>query len=226
MAAQLKADGFMPDVIFGHSGWGTTLFMKDLFPQAQLNCYFEWFYHAHGTDADFDPSEPLTADDEARIRLKNASILTDLYSCDRGLSPTYWQRSQFPPEFQSKIEIIHDGINTQFFKPKPEAKLILPCIQLDLSEAQEIVTYVTRGMEPYRGFPQFIQTVALLQQRRPRCHVVVVGEDRVAYGRKRLDGKTYKEWMLETTDFLVHAGGNVDGVFTGSIVYSPCTGSD
>ena len=199
MAAQLKADGFVPDIIFGHSGWGTTLFMKDLFPKARLHCYFEWFYHAHGTDADFDPSEPLSPDDEARIRLKNTPILTDLYSCDRGLSPTYWQRSQFPREFQPKIQVMHDGIDTQFFQPKPGARLILPHTQLDLSEAQEIVTYVARGLEPYRGFPQFIKTVALLQQRRPQCHVVVVGEDRVAYGRKRPDGKTYKEWMLETT---------------------------
>ncbi|NEQ43924.1 MAG: glycosyltransferase [Leptolyngbya sp. SIOISBB] len=199
MANQLKADGFVPDIIFGHSGWGTTLFMKDLFPKAQLNCYFEWFYHAHGSDADFDPSEPMDADGEARIRLKNAPILTDLYSCDRGLSPTYWQRSQFPPEFQAKIHVMHDGVDTEFFSPRPGSKLILPRLLLDLSAAQEVVTYVARGMEPYRGFPQFIETVALLQQRRPQCHVVVVGEDRVAYGRQRSDGKTYKEWMLENT---------------------------
>ena len=199
MASQLKADGFIPDVIFGHSGWGTPLFMKDLFPKAQLCCYFEWFYHAHGTDADFDPNEPLDADGEACIRLKNTPILTDLYSCDRGLSPTHWQRSQFPTEFQPKIHVMHDGVDTEFFSPRPGSKLILPHLLLDLSGAQEVVTYVARGMEPYRGFPQFIETVALLQQRRPQCHVVVVGEDRVAYGRQRSDGKTYKEWMLENT---------------------------
>ena len=199
MATQLKADGFVPDVIFGHSGWGTTLFMKDLFPKARLYCYFEWFYHAHGSDADFDPSEPMDADGEARIRLKNAPILTDLYSCDQGLSPTNWQRSQFPKEFQSKIQVRHDGVDTGFFSPRPGSKLILPRLLLDLSGAQEVVTYVARGMEPYRGFPQFIETVALLQQRRSQCHVVVVGEDRVAYGRQRSDGKTHKEWMLENT---------------------------
>jgi glycosyltransferase involved in cell wall biosynthesis len=174
--------------------------MKDIFPQAKLLCYFEWFYHAHGSDADFDPSEPLTADDEARIRIKNAPILMDLYSCDRGLSPTYWQHQQFPSEYRSKLTVLHDGIDTDFFCPKPGAKLVLPRINLDLSHAKELVTYVARGMEPYRGFPQFMEAVALLQQRRPQCHVVIVGENRVAYGKTLPDGKTYKEEMLEKFD--------------------------
>ncbi|HAX77214.1 MAG TPA: group 1 glycosyl transferase [Cyanobacteria bacterium UBA11372] len=197
MAEQLKAQGFVPDVVYGHSGWGPTLLMKDIFPKAKLLCYFEWFYHAHGTDADFDPNEPLTADDVARIRLKNAPILVDLYSCDRGLSPTYWQRQQFPSEYQDKIKVLHDGIDTNFFCPKPGAKLVLPRINLDLSHVEELVTYVGRGMEPYRGFPQFIEAIYLLQQRRPQCHVVIVGEDRVAYGKTLPDGKTYKQVMLE-----------------------------
>jgi glycosyltransferase involved in cell wall biosynthesis len=197
MAEQLKARGFVPDIVYGHSGWGPTLFCKDIFPKAKLLCYFEWFYHARGTDADFDPNEPLDADSEARIRMKNTPILTDLYSCDRGLSPTYWQRQQFPSEYQSKITVLHDGVDTQFFCPKPGAKLVLPRINLDLSQVDELITYVGRGMEPYRGFPQFMETVALLQQRRPQCHVVIVGEDRVAYGKPLPNGKTYKEAMLE-----------------------------
>jgi len=197
VAEKLKAEGFVPDIIYGHSGWGPTLFMKDIFPKAELLCYFEWFYHAHGSDADFDPNEPLNADDECRIRVKNTPILTDLYSCDRGLSPTNWQRQQFPKEYHSKLTVIHDGIDTKYFAPKPGAKLILPRINLDLSHVEELVTYVGRGMEPYRGFPQFMETVALLQQRRPNCHVVVVGEDRVAYGKNLPDGQTYKQLMLE-----------------------------
>ncbi len=96
VAQKLKEQGFYPDVVYGHSGWGPTLFMKDIFPKATLLCYFEWYYNAYGSDANFDPSDPINADDEARIRTKNAPILLDLASCDRGLSPTAWQRSQFP----------------------------------------------------------------------------------------------------------------------------------
>ncbi len=215
LADQLKRENFIPDVVYGHSGWGPTLFIKDIFPKAELLCFFEWFYHAHGTDADFDPKEPLTVDDQARIRIKNTPILTDLYSCDRGLSPTAWQRQQFPPEFHSKITVRHDGVDTNYFQPKPGAKLVLQNKKLDLSEVNEMVTYVARGMEPYRGFPQFMEAVSILLKKRPDCHVVIVGEDRVAYGRSLPDGKTYKQLMLETFDYdlsRLH--------FTGSLPYS------
>ena len=200
IAENLKAQGFIPDIIYGHSGWGPTLFMKEVFPKAELLCFFEWFYHPRGSDADFDPSEPLNADDLCRIRVKNAPILIDLYNCNRGLTPTNWQHQQFPPEYHSKINVCHDGIDTNFFQPKPDAKLVLPCINLDLSHVSELVTYVGRGMEPYRGFPQFMEAVALIQQQRPNCHIVVVGEDRVAYGKQLPDGKTYKQLMLEKLD--------------------------
>ena len=196
----LKQQGFYPDVVYGHSGWGPGLFVKDIYPRAQFLGYFEWFYHAHGSDADFDPSDPLDANAEAKIRVKNAPILLDLYSCDRGLSPTRWQWQQFPPEFQPKITVLHDGIDTDFFQPQPGARLILPRLQLDLSAVNELVTYVARGMEPYRGFPQLMHAIALLQQRRPQCHAVIVGEDRVAYGKQLPDGKTYKQAMLEQLD--------------------------
>jgi glycosyltransferase involved in cell wall biosynthesis len=194
---KLKDEGFIPDVVYGHSGWGPTLFMKDIFPKSTLLCYFEWFYRAYGSDASFDPSDPINADDEARIRIKNAPILLDLSSCDRGLSPTYWQRSQFPPEYQDKIKVHHDGIDVNYFQPQPGTKLILPRIGLDLSEIDEIVTYVARGMEPYRGFPQLIETIAILQHKRPQCHFVIVGRDRVAYGKSLANDKTYKQAMLE-----------------------------
>ena len=200
IAENLKAQGFIPDIIYGHSGWGPTLFMKEVFPKAELLCFFEWFYHPRGSDADFDPSEPLNADDLCRIRVKNAPILIDLYNCDRGLTPTNWQHQQFPPEYHSKINVCHDGIDTNFFQPQPDAKLVLPRINLDLSHVSELVTYVGRGMEPYRGFPQFMEAVALIQQQRPNCHIVVVGEDRVAYGKTLPDGKTYKQLMLEKLD--------------------------
>ncbi len=195
--AKLKAQGFVPDVVYGHSGWGMPTFVKDVFPTSKLVCLFEWYYHAHGSDADFDPSSPLTVDEELKIRVKNAPILLDLDSCDQGVSPTYWQHRQFPVEYQPKISIIHDGIDTEFIKPDPAAKLVLPQIGLDLSEAKEIVTYVARGMEPYRGFPQFIEAVRLITEERPDCHVVIVGDDRAAYGKTLPDGKTYKEAMLE-----------------------------
>jgi len=195
MCIELKASGFVPDLICGHSGWGPTLFVKDIFPNAPLLSYFEWYYNARGSDADFDPDEPLSADDFPRLRTKNTPIMLDLVNCDWGLSPTQWQKSQFPPIFQPKITALHDGVDTNFFKPEPNAKLVLP--NLDLSHVDELITYVARGMEPYRGFPQFIETLAYVQERRPNCHAVIVGENRVCYGKAAPAGITFKDMMLE-----------------------------
>ena len=145
---ELKARGFIPDVILGHSGWGATLYVKDAFPKSALVCNFEWYYSAYGADSDFDPSEPLTPDDQARIRTRNAAILLDLAASDGGIAPTKYQKEQFPKIFHPMLEVMHEGVNTDFFSPEPGTKLVLPRIGLDLSGAKEIVTYVSRGLEP------------------------------------------------------------------------------
>lgn len=194
LAQQLKQQGFVPDLIYGHCGWGGTLFMKDCFPNTPLICYFEWFYRV-GTDLGFNPAEPVEENDLLKTRMKNAHFLIDLHSCDRGISPTEWQRSQLPREFHNKISVIHDGIDIEYFQPKPGAKLVLP--NLDLSNVNEIITYASRGMEPYRGFPQLIESLAYIQERRPNCHAVIVGDDRVAYGKTLPDGQSYKQLMLD-----------------------------
>lgn len=195
-AMDLKKKGFRPDIIFGHT-WGQNLFMKDIFPETPLVGYFEWFYRARGSDVDFDQTPPPTLDTEARVRIKNSPILVDLYSCDQGICPTQWQLEQFPSEYYHKITVIHDGINTDYFKPNGYNTLVLPEIDLDLSNTKEIVTYVSRGLEPYRGFPQFMEASALILKKRPECHIVVVGEDDVFYGSSLPDGKTYKQLALE-----------------------------
>ncbi len=195
MCMDLKRQGFVPDLVCGHSGWGPTLYVKDAFPDTRVLSYFEWFYHAHGSDADYLPESEISSDDECRIRTRNAAILLDLANCDWGLCPTLFQRDQFPKIFHNKLTVLHDGVDTDFFKPDPDA--VMKVGDLDLSGAKEIVTYATRGMEPYRGFPQFVEAVAQLQKVRPDMHAVIVGQDRVAYGRKLPDGRTFKQKMLE-----------------------------
>jgi glycosyltransferase involved in cell wall biosynthesis len=194
---EAKKRGFVPDLIFGHAGWGQTLFLKDVFPRTPMGLNFEWFYHARGSDCDFDPSEAITADDEARIRMKNATLLADLAACDGGVCATRFQYEQFPRHLRSHLTIGHEGVDLNFFKPNPGGRLVLAGGKLDLSGVDEIVTYATRGMEPYRGFPQFIEAASLLQRMRPKTHVVIAGDDRVAYGKKAPEGKTYKQLMLE-----------------------------
>lgn len=200
-ASELKKRGFVPDLIVGHSGWGPTLFMADVYPQTPILCYFEWFYHAQGSSFGFDPKFPVSADNAAEIRVKNAPLLMDLAACHAGITPTRWQHSRFPAEFRDKLTVLHDGIDTEFFQPGASADLRLGTMGLDLASLPEVVTYVATGMEPLRGFPQFMEAVSLLQRRRPQLHAVIVGEDRTEYENTLPNGKTYKQTMLEQFPF-------------------------
>ena len=197
VALALKNKGFIPDIIFGHT-WGQTLFMKDIFPDTPLLCYFEWFYNSQGGDIGFNNKE-LDIDELAKIRSKNAHLLIDLYSCDAGICPTNFQKSQFPKEFQDKIKVLHDGVDTDFCTPNQNAVFRIKDKNLFLTQNDEVVTYATRGMEAYRGFPEFMQAAEMLLKRRPNLHIVIAGEDRVCYGPQLLN-TTYKKMMLQKLD--------------------------
>lgn len=208
---QLKNSGFVPDIIYSHA-WGNSMFFKDIFPDVPLINYCEWYYNSTGADVGFDGIMP-DYDEKAKIRCNNSQFLQDLISADKITCPTLWQKSQFPKIFQNKIEVIHDGIDTEYFVPNPDTVFEIPNSDVVLSSSDEILTYATRGMEPYRGFPQFMEIADRLLQKRPNLQVVIAGEDRVCYGPKLTNG-TYKELMLK------HLNLDLSRVhFTGGIPY-------
>ena len=183
---------FRPDVIIGHTGWGSTLYMKDIYPEVPLIGYFEWYYHAKDSDMAWWPDEKPSIDDMLRLRTLNAHHLVNLQACDVRYTPTQWQKSQFPLMYQEGMHVIHEGVDVDFCRPNPGAKLVLKDKGLDLSDAEEIITYVSRGFEPYRGFPQFMEAIRIVLGRRKKTHVVLVGMDRTCYGAQPPKGKTWK----------------------------------
>jgi glycosyltransferase involved in cell wall biosynthesis len=196
-AMALKKNGFIPDIIYGYAGWGPTLFMKDIFPDTPFIGYFEWFLNAFGSEYNFDPNAPMDFAHQLYLRVFNSSMLLDLYSCDGGISPTFWQRQQFPQALQKKIAVVHDGVDCDFYQPASNAALKIERVKLDLTGVTEIVTYVTRGMEPFRGFPQVMRAIAVLQQRRPNLHAVIVGTEEFFYSKPPTVGNSYKAVLLE-----------------------------
>lgn len=189
----MKAKGFKPDIIYGFSGWGSTMFVKDIYPDVPLLSYCEWFYNAAGADLGFN-GRILNEDERAQLRCKNSHFLVDLYSCDACITPIYWQKSQFPIEFQDKIKVIHEGIDVDRCQPDKNAKFIIKEKKLELTAQDEVVTYGTRGMEPYRGFPQFMEAAEKLLKRRPNAHIVIAGLDKTFYSPSPKE--TYKNLML------------------------------
>lgn len=192
--AELKKSGFVPDLVYGYAGWGQIMFLKDILPNTPLAGYFEWYLNAYGSEFNFDPAYPLQLEHQLYMRASNAVALSDLVACDHGVTPTRWQQHQFPGDLRHKLTVLHDGVDTGTFTPKPGAGLKLP--GLELPPGTPLVTYVTRGMEPFRGFPQIMRAIAEVQRRNPRAHAVIVGTDEIFYSAKPAKGATFKEEML------------------------------
>lgn len=200
-ALNLRQQGFTPDIIIAHPGWGESLALKDVWPKAKLGLYCEFFYHAEGADVGFDPEFP-NADPAlaSRIRLKNTNTLIQLSTFDAGISPTYWQASTFPEMFRNKISVIHDGIDSSVLQPNPSAALTLKANSgelLTLSQKDEIITFVNRNLEPYRGYHIFMRSLPGLLKQRPRARVLLVGGDGTSYGARPSDQTSWKERFIE-----------------------------
>ncbi|HEV2679378.1 MAG TPA: glycosyltransferase [Rhodanobacter sp.] len=194
---RLKKAGFYPDVVYAHPGWGETLFLKDVFPRAQLIHFCEFYYHTSGQDFNFDPEFPSSAEDVLRLRVRNLHHLMALEQADIGIAPTLWQRTRFPLTYQPKIEVIHDGVDTDAVAPDPEAFVQFPQKHLRLTRHDEVITFVSRNLEPYRGFHTFIRALPDLLKARPKAHVIIVGGNEVSYGRRLARGSYREKYLAE-----------------------------
>lgn len=190
----LRQTGWKPDIVLAHSGWGNSMFIKDAWPDTKLLSYFEWYYNADGDESTFLRTEPLDLKGRMKVRLKNTPMLHDLAAMDWGQCPTNYQADQFPIAFRDQVTVLHDGIDTGFFSPMVNATFAIGSRLF--TKGDPLITYIARGMEPYRGFPQFIEAISRLQKIDAHVHAVVIGEDRVAYGPKRQDGISWKQAVL------------------------------
>lgn len=198
LALAMKNKGITPDIIYGFAGWGSTMFMKDIFPDVPLICYLEWYGQPENSILDFGGQVP-SFEQKFKTRCDNSHLLVSLYSCDGGIAPTHWQKQQFPKEFHNKIQVIHDGIDTDTCKPDSNATLFIEDKNIELSVKDEVITYGTKGMEPYRGFPEFMQAAEKILKKRPNAHIVIAGANESYYSPKLTKG-TYKELMLQKLD--------------------------
>ncbi len=219
-ALRLKEQGFFPEVIIAHPGWGESLFLKDVWPEAKLGIYCEFYYHKEGTDMGFDPEFPSKSDGDAcRLRLKNLNNLLHFQVADAGLSPTAWQKSTFPEPFRSIISVIHDGIDTEVVAPNANIALALGG-NVVLTKKDEVITFVNRNLEPYRGYHIFMRALPEILRRRPRARVLIVGGDKVSYGAKPESGHTWKALFAQEVRPQISDGDWARVHFLGNIPYS------
>ena len=211
-----KNKGLEPDIIFVHVGWGDAFYLKDIFPGAKVIGLFEYYYRARGADVGFDMEFRMNFDDIFRVHSLNATQLLALQSCDAGYCPTAWQRDCFPEVYRQQLNVIHDGIDTQRVVPDAKAIVTLPDGSVHRA-GDEILTYVSRNLEPYRGFHVFMRSLPRILKERPKCRVIIVGGDGVSYGKQLPAGQTYRQrYLSEIADRVdlsrIH--------FTGFLPYS------
>ena len=195
-AKQLKQNGLFPDLIISHPGWGESMFIKKVWPKAKLAVYCEYYYQSVGSDVGFDKEFTKSdTSDGCHIDMKNLVHTVQFPSIDFALSPTKWQASTFPLQFRSKIAVIHDGIDTQVVKPKANASV---CINNDIkiTNKDEVLTFVNRNLEPYRGYHILMRSLPELLKKKPNLRVLLVGGDSVSYGARPTDCKSWKEKFI------------------------------
>jgi len=197
-AMGLKAKGFTPDIIIGHHGWGETMFLRDVWPNARIGLYCELYHLSDRQHLGFDPEfQPKVAEVEAlRIRMKNLNNLVHLQVADAGISPTHFQADTFPEEWRQKISVIHDGIDTNAMRPNPDVRFELPD-GATLTRQDEVITFVNRNLEPYRGYHIFMRALPRLLKERPNAQVLIVGGDEVSYGARPPQGQTWKQIFID-----------------------------
>lgn len=196
---ELKHEGFTPDLVVGHNGWGEILYVKDCWPGVKLLGYFEFFYRPSESDLDFDPEFPPTPTDRMRMRTRNAVNLLGLETADWGQTPTEFQRSQYPERYRRGISVIHEGVDTDVVYPDPTTQLWLAG-GMTLSRRDPVVTYSARNLEPYRGFHVMMRALPKLFARHPTVRVLIVGGNSVSYGRRPTRATSWRQQMMAELD--------------------------
>ena len=196
-AMELKSEGYSPDIIISHPGWGESLFLKQVWPEALLKIYCEFFYSISGQDIGFDSEcDPRQKYQLPKVYLKNTNMLLHADQAHSFISPTSWQASTFPDYIRDKITVIHDGIDTNVVSPNSNAAIDFGNGK-KISRKDEVITFISRSLEPYRGFHIFMRSLPEILRRRKNAIVFIVGNEGVSYGAEPPDGHSWKSLILK-----------------------------
>ena len=179
-----KQEGFKPDIVIGHVGWGELTFFKQIWPDVPIIGFFEFYYNITGGTVGFDPAEPPSEHAPFLMHARNAVPLANIETVDIGHCPTIWQRDRFPTSFHDRMYVCHDGIRTDRLLPNPKVKLGLGRLGRKLTRDDEIITYVARNLEKTRGYHILIRALPRILKERPNARVLIVGGNDTSYGGK------------------------------------------
>ena len=228
---EFKRNGYTPDIIIAHPGWGEALFIKDVWPNVRILSFFEFYYNTTNSDIDFDNTledelkPEIGFDLNSKLMARNQPGLMSLLESDEIVSPTKFQANTAPKLFRNKIKIIHDGVNTKLLNNKGDPFVELskagnPKEKIRLTKKDKILTFVNRNLEPYRGYHIFMRALPEIVERHPDVHILIVGSDGTSYGANAPKGTSHKEiYFNKVKDSL--KGANIH--FVGRVAYNTLT---
>ena len=189
----LTKKGWIPDVVISHSGWGCGFYVKEIWPQAKLISYLEWWFDPTSDTYSYDPNNKYLGINRNSVKkhwARNADISLELATSDSIVSPTTWQRNQLPKVFKDNCTVIFDGIDLKLFQS----------IKVEPGSVPKL-TYGTRGMEPMRAFSQFIKCLPEVVRHLPNLEVEIAGNDEINYGGRKFDKDTsWKQWAVRNLE--------------------------
>ena len=191
-AALENTKKWTPDIIISHCGWGCGLHAKEIWPLSYNISYIEWWFSPQSELTQALQNNPnLKFGEKTMMNLwqRNLPMSFELINADKIISPTEWQKAQFPMQIQKACDVIYDGIDRDIYKPDKNLRSKVP-----------LITYGTRGMEPIRGFPNFIKTLPLIIRRMPNIRIQIAGIDEVCYGGKKPKSGTWGQWAKSYLD--------------------------
>ncbi|WP_277018656.1 glycosyltransferase family 4 protein [Paracoccus hibiscisoli] len=190
-------EGYMPDIVMAHAGWGVGLGVKLVWPDCRYIAYHEWYY----TDRNWDKGraeKPVDVQTLIADRMRNLPITGEFDLADANWCPTRFQASRFPPALRRQITVNSDGVDCALHRPDAGAGIDFDWLRLPAD--RPVITYATRGMEPLRGFPQFLRAIQVLQQQRQDFDTVILANDSVSYGARLPRGDSWWMRMMDTLD--------------------------
>ncbi|SEP92271.1 Glycosyltransferase involved in cell wall bisynthesis [Solimonas aquatica] len=194
---KMRDEGFVPDLVVVHPGWGEGLCIEEVFPGVPQLHFIEWYYHFKGGDVGFDPEFNDERIAPGRVRAKNAMNLLSLEQMTAGYCPTHWQLSRLPERYRERVSVIHDGIDTQALRPDAGASVTFHRDKLTLTRKDELVTFINRNLEPMRGWHIFARSLPQLLKARPKAHIAIIGNDELSYGAPPPGGRSWRQLIWD-----------------------------
>lgn len=192
-ASKFKEEKWAPDVILGHPGWGETLLLKTIYPSSAIVLWPELWIRPEQMGVSVNN---MNIEQWNYLKCKNGLVELAISEASLVIVPTSYQANSFPEKLRNKMIILHEGVQDDLFKRK-RIKTLSIGEKVHLDADIPVVTFISRNLEPMRGFHAFMRALPSLQEKNKKVNIVIVGGDEVSYSNKAGDGKCWREIMIE-----------------------------